>query len=234
MTIFPAIDLKDSKAVRLTQGEMASAKIYGDPSEIAKKFEDAGAKWLHIVDLDGAFSGFAKNRAAIEKIVRATRLKVQIGGGIRNEVTIGDYLNAGASRVILGSRAAKEIAWALAMSEVYPIAIGIDAKKGKVATGGWAETAELDAVEFAARFRRSAVRAVICTDIAKDGALSGVNVDFSARIKEAFGGFTIASGGVTALDDISALSAQGIDGAIVGKAIYEQKLLLSDLFGIKN
>ncbi|MDR1452130.1 MAG: 1-(5-phosphoribosyl)-5-[(5-phosphoribosylamino)methylideneamino]imidazole-4-carboxamide isomerase [Helicobacteraceae bacterium] len=231
MVIFPAIDLKDNKAVRLTQGLMDSAKIYGDnPSEIARGFEEAGAEWLHIVDLDGALAAKPKNRSAITMIVKQTNLKVQLGGGIRDEDAIKSYIDLGVSRAILGSAAAQNPVWALTMSEKYPIAIGIDALDGKVAVNGWAENAQIDALSFAAQFRNGRIEAIVTTDIGRDGMLSGVNTAFAKRVKEAFGGFTIASGGVKAKSDLDDLSANGIDGAIVGKAIYEGVIDVKELF----
>ncbi|GHV02147.1 1-(5-phosphoribosyl)-5-[(5-phosphoribosylamino) methylideneamino] imidazole-4-carboxamide isomerase [Campylobacterota bacterium] len=231
MTIFPAIDLKDNQAVRLTKGEMATAKIYSsNPAEMAKRFEDAGAEWLHIVDLDGAFAGKPKNLASIEAIVKSTKLKTQLGGGIRNEETIKAYLDLGLSRVILGSAAANDPDWAIKMAAKYPIVIGIDAKSNLVATSGWAKTEATLADDFAARFRGSGVKAVICTDISRDGTLGGANGEWTAKIRAAFGGFTIASGGVKDADDLAKLRADGIDGAIVGKAIYEQTVALQELF----
>ncbi|GHS89780.1 1-(5-phosphoribosyl)-5-[(5-phosphoribosylamino) methylideneamino] imidazole-4-carboxamide isomerase [Campylobacterota bacterium] len=230
MLIIPAIDLKDNRAVRLTKGEMASAKIYGDPAAFAKDYEAAGAEWLHIVDLDGAFAAEPKNHETIEKIARETKLKIELGGGIRSEETIARYLEMGVSRVILGSLAAKNPKKAIEIAQKYPIAIGIDAKNGFVATAGWAETEKLEAAEFVALFKGSKVQAVICTDISRDGMLSGVNGEWTLKIKQAFGGFTIASGGVTKKAEFDDLGLLGIDGAVVGKAIYEGKISIKELF----
>ncbi|MDR2638885.1 MAG: 1-(5-phosphoribosyl)-5-[(5-phosphoribosylamino)methylideneamino]imidazole-4-carboxamide isomerase [Helicobacteraceae bacterium] len=231
MIVFPAIDLKENKAVRLTKGLMQSAKIYGDnPAEIAARFEEAGAAWLHIVDLDGAFAGKPKNLSAIKAIVKQTKLKTQLGGGVRDEDTINSYLDLGISRVILGSAAARNPDWALTMSQKYPIAIGIDAAEGKVATDGWAKSADIEAERFAALFKGAKIEAVIATDIGRDGTLSGANADFTKTIKAAFGGFTIASGGVKAASDLVDLAKNGIDGVIVGKAIYEGAIDVKELF----
>jgi phosphoribosylformimino-5-aminoimidazole carboxamide ribotide isomerase len=231
MVVFPAIDLKENKAVRLTKGLMDSAKIYSDnPAEVAARFEEAGATWLHIVDLDGAFAGKPKNLSAIEAIVKRTKLKTQLGGGIRDEDTIKSYLDLGVSRVILGSAAARNPDWALTMSQKYPIAIGIDANEGKVAINGWAQSADIDAIGFAALFKGAKIEAAIATDIGRDGMLSGVNAAFTKAIKAAFGGFTIASGGVKAASDLVDLEQSGIDGAIVGKAIYEGATDIRELF----
>ncbi|MDR2033391.1 MAG: 1-(5-phosphoribosyl)-5-[(5-phosphoribosylamino)methylideneamino]imidazole-4-carboxamide isomerase [Helicobacteraceae bacterium] len=231
MIIFPAIDLKENKAVRLTKGVMQSAKIYGDnPAEIAKRFEEAGAKWLHIVDLDGAFAGEPRNGKSIEAIAKSVSLKIQLGGGIRDEKTIRSYLDLGVSRVILGSAAVQNPAWAIETARKYPVAIGIDAKNGKVAVNGWAQTAEVEASAFAAGFKGSEVEAIIATDIGRDGTLSGANLVWTTAIKEAFGAFTIASGGVKTKNELADLAKIGIDGAIVGKAIYEKAIDVQKLF----
>lgn len=231
MLIIPAIDLKDAKAVRLEKGLMESAKIYSNnPCDLAKKFEDLGAKWLHVVDLDGAFAGDSINYKTIEEIKKSTNLKIEVGGGIRNENKIKEYLNLGISRVILGSIALKNIEFAKQMASLYPVVIGIDAKDGFVATQGWGESSLVDAVKFASEFKNSQVEAIICTDISKDGMLCGVNVKFSQDIASASGIFTIASGGVSNLDDILGLCGKGIGGVIVGKAYYEGKVDLKQAF----
>ncbi|GHS86147.1 1-(5-phosphoribosyl)-5-[(5-phosphoribosylamino) methylideneamino] imidazole-4-carboxamide isomerase [Campylobacterota bacterium] len=231
MTIFPAIDLKNNQAVRLSKGLMDTAKVYSaNPPDVAKEFENAGAEWLHIVDLDGAFAKTPKNQQSIAAIVQSTNLNIQLGGGIRSEETIKAYLDLGISRVILGSAAAKNPEWAKQMAEKYRVAVGIDAKNGLVAVEGWAEVSRQNGCDLAAQFRGSNVEALICTDIAKDGMLSGVNGEWTRQIKDSFGGFVIASGGVTSLADLTALEALGIDGAIVGKAIYEHKISVKALF----
>ncbi|SQB98958.1 1-(5-phosphoribosyl)-5-[(5-phosphoribosylamino)methylideneamino]imidazole-4-carboxamide isomerase [Helicobacter fennelliae] len=235
--IFPAIDLKDGKAVRLLKGEMQSAKIYGDCVEFAQYFESIGAKWIHIVDLDGAFKGSAQNLESIKKIRQATNLKIQLGGGIRNEDTIKMYLHLGINRIILGSMALENPEFAKQMAEKYPIAIGIDAKDGKVATQGWIEVGQTDAFALAKDFRDSGIQAIICTDIARDGALSGINVDFTLKMAEASQCFVIASGGFASIDEIKNLSKaftqKGIQGGlIIGKAFYEGKIKLEEVFEI--
>ncbi|MDR0664416.1 MAG: 1-(5-phosphoribosyl)-5-[(5-phosphoribosylamino)methylideneamino]imidazole-4-carboxamide isomerase [Helicobacteraceae bacterium] len=231
MIVFPAIDLKDDKVVRLTKGLMSSAKIYDDnPSAVAKGFEEAGAKWLHVVDLNGAIAGKPKNLNAIKEIVKETKLKIQLGGGIRDEDTIKSYLDLGVSRVILGSAAARNAVWAIKTAEKYPVAIAIDALDGKVAVEGWTQSSVIDAIDFAAFFKGSKAEAVITTDVGRDGTLSGVNTAFTKSIKNAFGGFTVASGGVKAKGDLEELNANGVDGAIVGKAIYEGAISVKELF----
>jgi 1-(5-phosphoribosyl)-5-[(5-phosphoribosylamino)methylideneamino]imidazole-4-carboxamide isomerase len=232
MEIFPAIDLKQGCAVRLSKGEMQSAKIYSkDPCELAKKFEDLGAKWLHLVDLDGAFAGEAVNFKAIERIVKSTRLRVEVGGGIRDEARIKEYLNLGVDRFILGSAALKNRDFVKRMAKLYRIVVGIDAKDGLVATEGWAELSRVKATDLARDYADAGVCAIICTDISRDGMLSGVNVEFSRSIAKVCGIDTIASGGVKDINDIIALKNAGlIAGVIVGKAYYEGTLDLKKAF----
>lgn len=232
MEIFPAIDLKQGCAVRLSKGEMQSAKIYSkDPCELAKKFEDLGAKWLHLVDLDGAFAGEAVNFKAIERIVKSTRLRVEVGGGIRDEARIKEYLSLGVDRFILGSAALKNPDFVKQMAKLYRIVVGIDAKEGLVATEGWAELSRVKATDLARDYADAGVCAIICTDISRDGMLSGVNVEFSRSIAKACGIDTIASGGVKDMNDIIALKNAGlIAGVIVGKAYYEGTLDLKRAF----
>lgn len=223
MTIFPAIDLKDGKAVRLTKGVMESAKIYSDePWELVKTFEEMGAEWVHLVDLNGAFAGEPKNLEQIVKIRENCSVKLELGGGIRDEATIQRYLDLGIDRVILGSIAVKDAEFVKAMAAKYPVAVGIDAIDGYVAVEGWGEVSEMKATELACRFADAGVEAIICTDVGQDGTLSGVNVDFTLDIARASGVATIASGGVKDEKDIEALRATGeIAGVIVGKAYYE-------------
>ena len=232
MEIFPAIDLKQGCAVRLSKGEMQSAKIYSkDPCELAKKFEDLGAKWLHLVDLDGAFAGEAVNFKAIERIVKSTSLRVEVGGGIRDEARIKEYLNLGVDRFILGSAALKNRDFVRRMAKLYRIVVGIDAKDGLVATEGWAELSRVKATDLARDYADAGVCAIICTDISRDGMLSGVNVEFSRSIAKVCGIDTIASGGVKDINDIIALkNVELIAGVIVGKAYYEGTLDLKKAF----
>lgn len=230
MQIIPAIDLKDGKAVRLVKGEMQNCKVYGEPLDFAKKFEEMGAEWLHIVDLDGAFAGSPTNLAQIQKIRENCRLKIELGGGIRDEKTIAKYIDLGINRVILGSVALKNIDFALKMAEKYPLVIGIDARNGRVSTDGWAKDSDIKATDFASNFKNSTVEAIICTDILRDGMLEGVNVDFSAEIAVASGIPTIASGGFLNEDEIARLAKSGVSGVIVGKAYYEGKVDLEKIF----
>ena len=230
MIIFPAIDLKDGKAVRLTKGIMESAKVYSDePWELAKKFEEMGAKWLHIVDLNGAFAGEPKNIAQIEKIRKNTNLKIQLGGGIRDEDSIKRYLDLGINRVILGSIAAREPKKVIDLADKYPIAIGIDAKGGYVAVDGWGKNEGIKAVDLAKIYENSKIECIIATDISRDGTLSGLNINFILDIQNASKKRVIASGGVASEEDIKKVKENGIYGVIIGKAFYEGKIDLKKI-----
>ena len=230
MEIFPAIDLKDGKAVRLTKGIMESAKIYSDePWVLAKKFEEMGARWLHIVDLNGAFAGEPKNIEQIKKIRENTNLKIQLGGGIRDEDTIKRYLDLGINRLILGSIAAKNPKKVIEFADKYPIAVGIDAKDGYVAIDGWGESAGIKAIDLAKIYENSKIDCIIATDISKDGTLSGLNIDFILAIQEASKKRVIASGGVASEEDIKKVKENGIYGVIIGKAFYEGKIDLKKI-----
>jgi len=231
MVVLPAIDLKDGKAVRLTKGLMNSAKIYSDePYEVAKKFEELGSEWLHVVDLNGAFKGEPANLEQIKKIRKNTNLKMELGGGIRDEDTIKMYLDLGVDRLILGSIALKNPDFVKEMAAKYPIAVGIDAKDGYVAIQGWAEVSEIKATELAKEFANAGVEAIIATDISKDGTLSGVNVEFIKEIHKASNLPVIASGGVKDINDIKLLLKNKIYGTIIGKAFYEGTIDLKEVF----
>lgn len=231
LEIFPAIDLKDGKAVRLYKGKISSAKVYGNAVDFAKKFQGMGARWLHIVDLDGALSGEPKNFAEIELIRKSCNLKIQLGGGIRNEETIKRYVDLGIDRLILGSIAMRNPTFAKEMAQKYRIAVGIDVKEGKVAVEGWAETKQVRALKLAQEFQNTAIDALICTDIDRDGALSGINVKFTLQMAEASKCFCIASGGFKDETDLINLNKIFIEhklvgGIIIGKAYYEGKVNL--------
>ena len=232
MTLYPAIDLKDGKAVRLTKGLMESAKIYSDePWQLVKTFEKMGAEWVHLVDLNGAFAGEPKNLEQIIKIRQNCNVKLELGGGIRDEATIQKMLEIGIDRVILGSIAVKDPAFVKEMAAKYPIVVGIDAIDGYVAVEGWGEVSQMKATDLAREFANAGVVAIICTDVGKDGTLSGVNVEFTLDIARASGVSTIASGGVRDERDIEALmKTQEIDGVIIGKAYYEGTLDLPKMF----
>ena len=236
MDILPAIDLKDGVAVRLTKGLMHSAKIYSnEPWVLAKKFEELGSNWLHLVDLNGAFAGEPKNLAQIEKIRKNCNLKLELGGGIRDEETIKRYIDLGVDRVILGSIALKNPEFVKEMCKKYSVVVGIDAIDGYVAVEGWAEKSTMRATDLAKEFASAGVEAIICTDVGKDGTLSGVNVDFTLEIARASGVDTIASGGVKDINDIRALlETKEVSGVIVGKAYYEGTLDLKEAFKLSK
>jgi len=232
MTIFPAIDLKEGKAVRLSKGLMQSAKIYShSPWELVKTFEAMGAEWVHLVDLNGAFAGEPKNLDAIIKIRENCNVKLELGGGIRDEATIKQYLDLGIDRIILGSIAVKDPQFVKEMAAKYPVVVGIDAIDGYVAVEGWGEVSAMKATDLAREFANAGVEAIICTDVGRDGMLSGVNVEFTLEIARASGIDTIASGGGKDEHDLTALKATNeISGVIVGKAYYEGTIDLAAQF----
>jgi len=234
MEILPAIDLKDGKAVRLTKGLMDSAKIYDqEPWKVAKKFEDMGSKWLHLVDLNGAFAGEPKNLESIKKIREMTDIQIELGGGIRDEETIKKYIDLGINRIILGSIALSDAAFVKKVAAKYPIAVGIDAIDGYVAVEGWADKSTMKATDLAQEFADAGVEAIICTDVGQDGTLGGVNVGFTLDIARASKINTIASGGVKDIEDIKKLKTTGeVSGVIVGKAYYEGTLNLKEAFAL--
>ena len=226
MTLFPAIDLKDGKAVRLSKGLMESAKIYNEsPVAQVKIFEEMGAEWVHLVDLNGAFAGEPVNHDEIKKIRANCKVKLELGGGIRDEATIKTYLDLGIDRVILGSIAVKDPQFVKEMAAKYPVVVGIDAIDGYVAVEGWGEVSSMKATDLAKEFAKAGVEAIICTDVGRDGMLTGVNVDFTLDVARASGLPTIASGGLKERSEIDALAATGeVEGIIVGKAYYEGTL----------
>ena len=230
MILFPAIDLKDGAAVRLLRGEMGTAKVFNpDPAAQARDFAAAGFRWLHLVDLNGAFEGRPVNGAVVQAILAAVELPVQLGGGIRDLATIEHWLAAGVARVILGTAAVKDPALVKAACRAFPdrIAVGIDARGGRVAVQGWAEESDLQAEALARRFLDVGVSAIVYTDIERDGALQGVNVAATADLAAAVAIPVIASGGVASLDDIAALLAyrdKGIAGVICGRALYDGRI----------
>ena len=234
MTILPAIDLKDGEAVRLTKGLMNSAKVYSSqPWELVKRFEELGAEWVHLVDLNGAFAGEPKNLEQIEKIRRNCSVRLELGGGIRDEATIKRYLDLGIDRVILGSVAVKDPGFVKAMAAKYPVVVGIDAIDGYVAVEGWGEVSEMKATDLAKAFADAGVEAIICTDVGRDGTLEGVNVDFTLDIARASGIPTIASGGVRDDSDLAALAVTDeVAGVIIGKAFYEGTIDLEEVLKV--
>ncbi|MCP5162766.1 MAG: 1-(5-phosphoribosyl)-5-[(5-phosphoribosylamino)methylideneamino]imidazole-4-carboxamide isomerase [Hahellaceae bacterium] len=231
MLVIPAIDLKDGKCVRLRQGRMDDSTVFSDdPVEMAARWVSAGARRLHLVDLNGAFAGEPVNGEIVNAISRRfPDLPIQIGGGIRSEETIKAYLDAGVEYVIIGTKAVKEPAFVAEMCAKFPghIIVGIDAKEGWVATDGWAEVSSVKAADLACQFASDGVSSIVYTDIARDGMMQGVNVEATVALAQACGIPVIASGGVTNMDDIRALAAvagKGIAGAITGRAIYEGTL----------
>lgn len=232
MKIFPAIDLRNHKVVRLTEGDYNRMTTYGNsPLETAKKFENAGAKYLHVVDLDAAKDGGDGNTDIICEIASQTNLFVETGGGIRSEEKIKKYIDAGISRVILGTAAINNFPFLCDMVKKYGehIAVGVDAKNGMVAVNGWLDVTETDSFDFCEKLRDNGVSTVIYTDISKDGKLSGTNIGAYKRLKEIKGLNVIASGGISSIDDIKSLLDIDCYGAIIGKAIYENRIDLKEV-----
>ncbi|MEM6357165.1 MAG: 1-(5-phosphoribosyl)-5-[(5-phosphoribosylamino)methylideneamino]imidazole-4-carboxamide isomerase [Pseudomonadota bacterium] len=229
MILYPAIDLKDGACVRLLRGEMDAATVFNDdPAAQARAFQDAGCEWLHIVDLNGAFEGRPVNASAVEAILGALSIPAQLGGGIRSLATVDDWLSRGIARVILGTVALRDPALVREAARTHPgrIAVGIDARGGRVAVEGWAETSEVTATELARRFEDAGVAAIIYTDIERDGAMQGPNVEATAALAQAVSIPVIASGGVSSLKDLAALRDSGapLDGVISGRALYDGRL----------
>jgi phosphoribosylformimino-5-aminoimidazole carboxamide ribotide isomerase len=230
MILFPAIDLKDGACVRLKLGDMTEATVYNpDPADQAKAFEAQGFQWLHVVDLNGAFAGATVNGAAVEAILKATTNPVQLGGGIRTLEHIEGWLDKGLSRVILGTIAVRDPALVIEACRRFPgrVAVGIDAKGGKVAVEGWAEASELGVIELAQRFEGAGVAAIVYTDIDRDGILAGINWDATLALASAVSIPVIASGGLASMDDIHRLASpemQTLEGAISGRALYDGRI----------
>ena len=230
MIIFPAIDLKDGVCVRLKKGAMEDATVFNtDPAAQAKSFAEAGFEWLHCVDLNGAFAGRSVNAEAIRAIRAATALPIQLGGGIRDRAAVEGWLEAGITRVILGTAALTDPAFVKEAARAYPgrIVVGADAKGGKIATEGWASVSELTPAELGKRFEDAGVAAILFTDIDGDGLLSGVNVAATAALARSLSIPVIASGGVGSNADIAALMAaneSGIEGVVVGRALYDGRI----------
>lgn len=240
MIIFPAIDLRLGKCVRLFKGDMNQATIFNDnPAKQAKLFEDEGFKFLHVVDLDGAFAGKSINEEAIKNIIKSIKMPIQLGGGIRSFDAIEYWLELGINRVILGTIAAKNPALVIEACKKFPkqIVVGIDALNGKVATEGWAKESEIKAIELGKRFADCGVEAIIYTDISRDGTLTGVDLYGTKAMAIASNIPVIASGGVSSINDIikiKELEPFGVCGSIVGRALYDKKISSDDLIRIQN
>lgn len=230
MILFPAIDLKGGACVRLLRGRLEDATLYNaDPADQARAFAAAGSRWLHVVDLDGAFAGRPVNAAAVRAILAAASISVQLGGGIRDMATIEAWLDAGVARVILGTAALRDPALVRAACRRFPgrILVGIDARGGKVAVEGWAETSDITALELALRFEDAGVAAIIFTDIERDGMMQGANVEQTAALARRLETPVIASGGISSLEDVRVLKAHeddGVAGAILGRALYDGRV----------
>ncbi|MBI1247438.1 1-(5-phosphoribosyl)-5-[(5-phosphoribosylamino)methylideneamino]imidazole-4-carboxamide isomerase [bacterium] len=231
MQIWPAIDLLGGKCVRLQQGDYNRETVYGDdPAEMAKRWVAEGADCLHLVDLDGAKDGSLKNREAISAIVAAVDIPCEVGGGIRSEETISQLLELGLTRLVIGTKALREPDWFAEMCEKFPgkLVLGIDAKEGMVATDGWLEVSSTSAIDLAKTYEHLPIAAIIYTDIATDGMLAGPNVEAMQAMKQAVKLPVVASGGVTSVEDVKNLAVAGLDGAIVGRSLYEGRLTVKD------
>ena len=231
MRIYPAIDIKDGSCVRLLQGRFSDVTVYGDsPAEMAKKWESLGGEFIHVVDLDGALKGCGANFEKIKEICASVNVPVQTGGGIRTMEDIENRLSAGVSRVIIGTKAVSDADFVKRAVEKYAekIVIGIDAKDGMVAVEGWEKTSDFTAVEFAKKMVDLGVKTIVYTDIATDGTLMGPNVEAMAQMVAAVGADIIASGGVGSLEHIRALVPTGVEGVIVGRALYTGAVKLEE------
>ncbi len=230
MILFPAIDLKNGQCVRLEQGDMARATVFNlDPAAQARSFQDQGFEYLHVVDLDGAFAGKPINAQAVEAMLKTVTMPVQLGGGIRDMATLEAWLGKGVTRVIIGTAAVRDPAFVKEAAKKYPgrVAVGLDARDGKVAVEGWAETSTVTALDIAKRFEDAGVAAIIFTDIARDGLLKGLNLDATIALADVISIPVIASGGLASIDDVKAMlapRAARLEGAISGRALYDGRI----------
>jgi phosphoribosylformimino-5-aminoimidazole carboxamide ribotide isomerase len=238
MILFPAVDLKNGQCVRLEQGDMARATVFNlDPAAQAKSFADQGFEYLHVVDLDGAFAGKPMNAHAVEAMLREVKMPVQLGGGIRDLKTVEAWLGKGITRVIIGTAAVRDPELVKAAAKAFPgrVAVGLDARDGKVAVEGWAEVSEVTALDIARRFEDAGVAAIIFTDIARDGLLKGLNLDATIALADQISIPVIASGGLAAIDDVKAMltpRAGKLEGAIAGRALYDGRLDPAEALGL--
>ncbi len=240
MIVFPAIDLKAGQVVRLAEGDMARATVYGDdPAAQALLFAEAGSQFLHVVDLDGSFAGRAENQGAVEAIIAAFPGHIQLGGGIRTPAAVEGWFNLGVSRVVMGTAALKDPQFVKDMAKEWPsgIVVAVDARDGMVATEGWAEVSDVSIVDMARRFEDAGVASLLFTDIGRDGLLKGCNIDATVELARQTDLPVIASGGVKGLDDIRMLSLyadEGIEGVITGRALYDGRLDLAAAIAMAN
>lgn len=231
MQIWPAIDLRGGKCVRLRQGDYNRETVFGDdPAAMARRWADQGAQCLHLVDLDGARDGTSANREAVAAILAAVDIPCELGGGVRDEATIKSWLDAGLQRLVIGTKALKEPDWFRAMCRRYPnqLVLGIDAKNGRVATDGWLDVSDVSATEMARQYADEPLAAIVYTDIAKDGMMAGTNLAAMQEMNEAVDVPVIASGGVTNVEDVRQLARLEMDGCIIGRALYEGMLTIAD------
>ncbi len=237
MRVWPAIDLRDGKCVRLRQGDYQRETVFSDdPLAMADRWVGEGADCLHLVDLDGARDGRLVNADAIRRIANQLQVTLQLGGGIRDETSIQSLLNLGLDRLVIGTQALKHPAWFQEMASKYPsqLVLGIDARAGQVATDGWLETSQTSAIELAQQFDELPLAGIVYTDIAKDGMLAGPNLAATQEMNDVSNLPVIASGGVTSMDDVHRLTALMLDGCIVGRALYEGRLALADVIDASN
>ncbi|HEX5471451.1 MAG TPA: 1-(5-phosphoribosyl)-5-[(5-phosphoribosylamino)methylideneamino]imidazole-4-carboxamide isomerase [Lacipirellulaceae bacterium] len=231
MQIWPAIDLRGGKCVRLRQGDYQQETIFAeDPAAVARKFREQGAQHLHIVDLEGAREGLPINLPGVQEILAAVDIECELGGGIRDEQSVRELLDFGLSRLVIGTSALTDPEWFREICRQYPyrLVLGIDARDGRAATDGWLNTSQVSAIDLAGQFANEPLAAIIYTDIASDGMMAGPNVEAMAKMQSAVDIPVIASGGVTTINDISRLAAAGLAGCIIGRALYEGTLALAD------
>ena len=235
MEIFPAIDLREGQVVRLTHGDYSQVEVYSfDPASIARQFRENGAHNLHIVDLDGAKNGVPINYGAIRAITEMGGLFIQVGGGIRNEERIKEYLDLGVNRVILGTIAVEDFAFLERMVSKYgeAISVGADARDGKIAVRGWLETTTVDSMDFCKKLDKAGISTIIYTDISRDGAMSGTNLEVYRQLSGMLECKVVASGGISGLDDVRALCDMNLYGAILGKSLYTGAIDLKEVFAL--
>lgn len=231
MEVWPAIDLRGGKCVRLRQGDYQQETVFGDdPVAVARRFASAGARRLHVVDLDGAREGASVNLPAVQDILEAVDMQVELGGGVRDEQSISELLGFGLGRLVIGTSAIKRPDWFREIVREFPgkLVLGVDARDGRVATDGWMETSDISAVELAQQFNNQPLSAIVYTDIATDGMMSGPNVAAMAEMQAAVTTPVVASGGVTTIDDVRALKLAGLAGCIIGRALYEETIDLRE------